>query len=60
MLLLLLCMQADVALMPFFERFRLCLQLTQDSDIAGEQEGAVAAWLVSMNASHRPQHWTVP
>lgn len=40
-------MQADVALMPFLERFELCLQLTQDNDLAGVQDGAVAAWLVS-------------
>jgi hypothetical protein len=41
--------QADVALMPFFERFRLCLQLTQDYDLSALQGGSVAAWLVGLH-----------
>lgn len=39
------CAQADVALAPFFERFRLCLQLTQDYDLSAEG-GSMTAWLV--------------
>lgn len=38
--------QADVALMPFFERFRLCLQLMQDYDLSAVQGGSISAWLV--------------
>ncbi|WIA08730.1 hypothetical protein OEZ85_008154 [Tetradesmus obliquus] len=36
---------ADVALLPFFERFRLALQLFQDYDLAGVQGGAVTQWM---------------
>lgn len=39
-------LQADVALMPFYERFRLCLQLTQDYDLSAVQGGSITAWLV--------------
>jgi hypothetical protein len=39
--------QADVALMPFMERFRWCLQLTQDYDMSRLSAGAVTTWLVS-------------
>lgn len=35
--------------MPFFERFRLCLQLTQGDDLARLGDGAVTGWLVSTN-----------
>lgn len=45
------CLQADVALMPFFERFRLCLRLTQGYDLASVDGGTVTDWLVS-NCSH--------
>lgn len=43
-------LQADVALLPFFERFRLALQLFQDYDLAGVQGGAVTQWMVSASA----------
>lgn len=32
--------------MPFFERFRLCLQLMQDYDLSAVQGGSISAWLV--------------
>lgn len=47
-----LCLQADAALMPFFERFRLCLQLGQEVDFAKVQGGTIAAWLVSHSHLH--------
>jgi hypothetical protein len=50
------CLQADVALMPFFERFRLCLQLTQGYDLASVGGGAVTRWLVSNPRSTTTQH----
>jgi len=43
-----LCLQADAALMPFLERFRLCLQLGQEVDFAKVQGGTIGAWLVSV------------
>jgi hypothetical protein len=39
--------QADIVLLPFFERFQLALQLFQDYDLAGVQGGAVTQWMVS-------------
>lgn len=40
-------LQADIALLPFFERFRLALNLFQDCDLADIDGGAVAHWMVS-------------
>jgi hypothetical protein len=40
-------LQADIALLPFFERFRLALQLFQDYDLADVRDGALTEWMVS-------------
>jgi hypothetical protein len=40
-------LQADIALLPFFERFQLALGLFQDYDLAGVHSGAIAQWMVS-------------
>lgn len=40
---------ADAALMPFLERFRLCLQLGQEVDFAKVQGGTIGAWLDAMS-----------
>jgi hypothetical protein len=44
---LMVLLQADVALMPFIERFGWCLQLTQDYDMSSLLDGSVTSWLVS-------------
>lgn len=36
-----------MALAPFFERFRLCLQATQGYDLSSVQGGSITQWLVS-------------
>jgi hypothetical protein len=40
-------LQADIALLPFFERFQLALALFQDYDLAGVHGGAITHWMVS-------------
>jgi hypothetical protein len=40
-------LQADIALLPFFERFQLALALFQNYDLADVNGGAITQWMVS-------------
>ncbi|KAF6260992.1 hypothetical protein COO60DRAFT_1504209 [Scenedesmus sp. NREL 46B-D3] len=39
------CWGADIALLPFFERFKLALQLFQGYDLADAHGGAITQWM---------------
>lgn len=48
-------MQADIALLPFFERFKLALQLFQGYDLADAHGGAITQWMVRAEAAPAAQ-----